>query len=73
MVKYNCQGTQAHVFAGPKNPGAALIVKSCGTNISANVRDGALSHKIYHLTLQSQRASRLHYWFKSYGDFDELV
>ena len=26
----------------PLNPGAALIVKSCGTNISSNVRDGAL-------------------------------
>ena len=45
------------MFAGPMNPGAALIVivivivivKSCGPNISANVRDGALSQIIYHL------------------------
>ena len=40
----------SHVFVGPMNPGAALIVQSFGTNISANVRDGALSHKIDHLT-----------------------
>ena len=41
---------QAHMLAGPRNPGVALIVKSCGTNISASVGDGALSHKIHHLT-----------------------
>ena len=41
---------ESHVFAGPMNPGAALIVKSCGTHISANVRGGALSHKIDPLT-----------------------
>ena len=28
------------------NAGAALIIKSCGTDISANVRDGALCHKL---------------------------
>ena len=39
-----------HVFAGPLNPGAVLIVKSCGTNISANVTDFALNHKIDTLT-----------------------
>ena len=38
--------THAHMFTGPMSPGAALIVRSCGTNISANVRDGALSHNI---------------------------
>ena len=38
------------MFVGPINPGASLIVKSCGTNISTNVKDGALSHKIDHLT-----------------------
>ena len=37
------------MFAGPMNPGAALIVKFCGTNISAVVRDGALSHKLNYL------------------------
>ena len=41
--------THAHIFAGPKSPGAALIVKSCGTNISENDRDGAFSHNIDHL------------------------
>ena len=35
----------SHLFAGPMNPGAALIV-----NISANIRDGAFSHKIDHHT-----------------------
>ena len=34
------------MFAGPLNTGTALIVKSCGTNISANIRDGALSQTI---------------------------
>ena len=38
------------MFAGPMNPGAAQIVKSYDTNISANVRDGALGHKIDQLT-----------------------
>ena len=33
------------MFAGPMKPGAALIAKYCGTNISANVRDGALSQQ----------------------------
>ena len=42
-------GDIAHVFAGPMNPGAAQIVKSCATNISANVRDAALSHKIVYV------------------------
>ena len=35
-----------HVFAGPIKPEADLIVKSGGTNISANVRCGDLSDKI---------------------------
>ena len=26
-----------HVFVGPLSPGAALIVKSCDTNFSANI------------------------------------
>ena len=38
------------MLAGPMNPGAVQIVKSCGTNISVNVRDGASSHKIDYLT-----------------------
>ena len=32
-----------HMFAGSLSPGAALIVKSCGTHNSANIRDRALS------------------------------
>ena len=36
----------SHGFADPMKPGAAIIVKSCGTKISANVTDGALSHEI---------------------------
>ena len=66
---------RTHVFAGPMNPGAALIVKSCGTNISANVRDSALSHKIDIIFVDSEswRVSKLHYWFKSNGNFAELV
>ena len=40
----------AHMLTGLMNPGAAQIVKSYDTNISANVRDGALGHKIDHLT-----------------------
>ena len=39
-----------HMFAGPMNSGAALIAKSFGTNISANVENSALSHKIDHFT-----------------------
>ena len=38
-----------HVFAGPINPEVDLIVKSCGTNIKANVTCGDLSDKIDHL------------------------
>ena len=38
-----------HVFAGPIKTEADLIVKSCGTNISANVACGDLSDKIDHL------------------------
>ena len=38
------------MLAAPMNPGAALIVKCCGTNISVNVIGGALSHKIDPLT-----------------------
>ena len=34
------------MFAGPMNPGAALIVNSFGTNTSANTRDRTLSHKL---------------------------
>ena len=33
------------MFAGPMNPGAALIVKKFSSNISVNGRDGALSKK----------------------------
>ena len=55
----------------------ALIVKSCGTNISANVTDGALSHKLDPLTYfaasKYQRVSQLHYCFKIYGNFNELM
>ena len=47
---YTTVYSMSHVLVGPMNPGAALIVKMGGTNISANVRDGALSHKIDHLT-----------------------
>ena len=36
----------SHEFAGWMSPGAALIVRLCGTNISANVRDEALGHEI---------------------------
>ena len=39
-----------YMSAGPMNPGAALIVKSCGKNISAHARYGALSNRIDHLT-----------------------
>ena len=35
------------------------------------VEDGAFSHKIDYVA--SGRASKSHYWFKSYGDFAELV
>ena len=42
-MRANCL---SHVFADPMNPRAALIVKSSGANISANIRDGALGHKI---------------------------
>ena len=42
------------------------------------VGDGAFSHKIYYtikknFDSKSQRASKLHYWFKSYGNFVDLV
>ena len=39
------------------------------------VEDGAFSYKIDYVTIDSkcQRASKLHYWFMSYGDFAELV
>ena len=42
----------AHVFAGPLNQGAVLIVKSCGTKTSTNVTDFTTftSHKIDHVT-----------------------
>ena len=33
------------MFAGPLNPGAVLIVKYGGTNISAYVTDFALNYK----------------------------
>ena len=59
------------------NPGEALIVKSCGTNISANVTDGALSHKLdlltYFVASKYQRVSQLHCCFKSYSNFNELM
>ena len=39
------------------------------------VGDGASSHKIYYIKLDSEswRASKLHYWFKSYSNFAEWV
>ena len=42
------------------------------------VEDGAFSHKIDYVTIflgdsKSQRASNLHYWFKSYNNFAEWV
>ena len=42
------------------------------------VEDGAFSHKIDYLTIlfgdsKSQRASKSHYWFQSYGGFAEWV
>ena len=40
----------AHMFAGPMHQASALILKSCGKNITANVRDRALSRTIDHLT-----------------------
>ena len=45
-VHVNVYRRLTHVFEGPMNQGAALIVKLCGHSFSANVRDGALSHKI---------------------------
>ena len=36
-IKQNVASLQAHVFVGPLSPGAALIVKSCKTNFSANI------------------------------------
>ena len=40
----------SHVFASCMSPGGALIVRLCGTNISANFRDDALSHEINDVT-----------------------
>ena len=40
----------SHVFAGWMSPGAALMVRLCDTNISANVRDDALGHEINYVT-----------------------
>ena len=40
----------APMFARCMSPGAALIVKSGGTNISGNARDGVLNHKTDHIT-----------------------
>ena len=41
------------------------------------VEDGAFSHKIDYVNFlgdsKSRRASKLHYWFKSYGYFAEWV
>ena len=41
------------------------------------IEDGAFSHKIdYDIIFRdskSRRASQLHYWFKSYGNFDDWV
>ena len=36
------------------------------------VEDGDFSHKIDYVTI-SLRASKSHYWFKSYGDFADWV
>ena len=40
VISHSPNTHPTHVFAGPVNPGAALLVI-----ISANFRDGALSHK----------------------------
>ena len=40
----------SHVFLGCMSPGAAVLVKSCGTKILANIRDGAFRRKIDHHT-----------------------
>ena len=59
------------VFAGPMDPGAAPIVKSCGSNISANVWHSALSHKIDHLTYLTDPMwpglfyKHLHHWLNN--------
>ena len=58
------QKERPHMFAGSLSPGAALIIKSCGTYISANIRDRALSNKIYLIIYfvvesKSQRSSKL--------------
>ena len=37
------------------------------------VKDGAFNHKIDNVTIKSRRASKSHYWFKSYGNFVEYV
>ena len=42
------------------------------------IKDGPFSHKIDYVAFcigdsKSQRASKLHYWFKRYGDFTEWV
>ena len=42
------------------------------------IEDGACSHEIDYVTIflgdsKSQKVSKLHYWFKSYGDFAEWV
>ena len=40
------------------------------------VRDEPFSHKKEYVTIvlgDSRRASKLQYWFKSYGDFEKLV
>ena len=41
------------------------------------VEDGAFIHKINYIIFlgdsKSRRASKLHYWFKSYGDFAECM
>ena len=59
------------MFTGPMNPGAALIAKFCGTNISANVRDATLSHKIDHQILNLE--GHQNYWLKNHGNFADLV
>ena len=59
------------------NQGEALMVKYCGTNISANATYGALSLKLDPLTYvvgsKYQSVSQLHYCFKNYGNFNELL
>ena len=65
----------------PNRPGVAGAVLQTPLfliNYAQMVGNGALSHKIYYITifeeiLNLKRTLKLHYWFKSYGDFAECV